>query len=287
MDRRADFRYQAGHLDYTVAWVLLTFLGIFGIHRFYMGKWITGIIYLLTGGLVGLGLLYDLWTLNGQVSEINRRELFGGEMMPGKPKVGDKFQQEIALAPTAVPDLRLGDHAAVVWDAGRQRSAIDLQRRVRAGLETEAVNLKEPSMKRIRIAFIFVGLVTGLAHGQQVVVTPEETDEILANPGMGWQTFHRTSKQDKNLPSWIPSTVHYARWGWRNLEPQPGKIDYAFLDGVLKESSGGGADTCLSCHVLFHVSTPAVPSQVVAGYRRKGRHHPVRQRSRVGGSGAG
>jgi TM2 domain-containing membrane protein YozV len=77
MARQADFRYQAGLLDYTLAWVLLTFLGIFGIHRFYMGKWITGIIYLLTGGLLGFGLLYDLCTLNGQVSEINMRELMG------------------------------------------------------------------------------------------------------------------------------------------------------------------------------------------------------------------
>jgi len=75
MARRADLRYQPGPLDYTLAWVLLTFLGIFGIHRFYMGKWITGIIYLLTGGLVGIGLLYDLWTLNGQVDEINRRAM--------------------------------------------------------------------------------------------------------------------------------------------------------------------------------------------------------------------
>lgn len=78
MARRADLRYQAGHLDYTVAWLLLTFLGIFGIHRFYLGKWVTGIIYLLTGGLVGIGLLYDLWTLNEQVSEINRQEMLVG-----------------------------------------------------------------------------------------------------------------------------------------------------------------------------------------------------------------
>ncbi len=78
MARRADLRYQAGPLDYTLAWIFLTFLGIFGIHRFYMGKWITGIIYLLTGGLLGIGLLYDLWTLNGQVSEMNRLELMGG-----------------------------------------------------------------------------------------------------------------------------------------------------------------------------------------------------------------
>lgn len=71
MDAKADLRFRSGDLDYTVAWILLTFLGFFGIHRFYMRKWITGILYLLTGGIFGLGYLYDLWTLNSQVSTIN------------------------------------------------------------------------------------------------------------------------------------------------------------------------------------------------------------------------
>ena len=75
MDLDADFRYSPGELDYSLAWILLIFLGIFGVHRMYMGKWITGIIYLLTGGLFFLGWLYDLWTLNGQVDEINRRSI--------------------------------------------------------------------------------------------------------------------------------------------------------------------------------------------------------------------
>ncbi|HRI18507.1 MAG TPA: NINE protein [Burkholderiaceae bacterium] len=73
MDRQADLRFQAGRLNYSVAWMLLTFLGVFGLHRFYMGKWFTGIVYLLTLGLFGLGYLYDCWTLNGQVDELNRR----------------------------------------------------------------------------------------------------------------------------------------------------------------------------------------------------------------------
>ncbi len=72
MARSADRRFVPGPTNYTIAWVLLTFLGVFGIHRFYLGKWITGIIYLLTGGLFLLGVLYDFWTLNQQVSERNR-----------------------------------------------------------------------------------------------------------------------------------------------------------------------------------------------------------------------
>ena len=75
MDREADLRYQAGPTDYTVGWVLLPFLGIFGVHRLYMGKWITGILYLLTAGLLGLGVLYDFWTLNDQITVANRRAI--------------------------------------------------------------------------------------------------------------------------------------------------------------------------------------------------------------------
>lgn len=71
MDREADLRFRAGSVDYTVAWVLLTFLGFFGVHRMYMGKWITGIIYLCTAGLLGIGYLYDFWTLNEQITVVN------------------------------------------------------------------------------------------------------------------------------------------------------------------------------------------------------------------------
>ena len=83
MDRRADSRYAAGSIDYSIGWLLLTFLGFLGAHRFYMGKWISALVYLLISGLavllpplvvlVALGYVIDLYTLNGQMDALNRR----------------------------------------------------------------------------------------------------------------------------------------------------------------------------------------------------------------------
>jgi len=71
LDREANLRFPPGRYDYNVAWILLTFLGTFGVHRFYLGKWGTGLIYLFTLGLLGCGVLYDFWTLNKQVGDAN------------------------------------------------------------------------------------------------------------------------------------------------------------------------------------------------------------------------
>lgn len=71
MDEEADIRYLPGPIDYNIAWLLLVFLGVFGVHRFYMGKLWTGLLYLLTFGVFGFGYLYDMWTLNDQITVIN------------------------------------------------------------------------------------------------------------------------------------------------------------------------------------------------------------------------
>ncbi len=73
MDKQADRRYgtASGPKDYNVTWILLVFLGFFGIHRFYLGKILTGVLWFFTGGFFLMGYLYDLLTLNDQIHAVN------------------------------------------------------------------------------------------------------------------------------------------------------------------------------------------------------------------------
>ena len=71
MNEKAEGQYQTGPMDYSIAWLLLTFLGLLGVHRMYLGKWPSGLLYLVTAGIFGFGVLFDFWTLNDQVSAIN------------------------------------------------------------------------------------------------------------------------------------------------------------------------------------------------------------------------
>lgn len=75
MDEEADKKYSSGPFDYNITWILLTFLGVFGLHRFYLGKWISGVIYLLSGGFFFLGVLWDFWNINEIISQRNQEEL--------------------------------------------------------------------------------------------------------------------------------------------------------------------------------------------------------------------
>ena len=83
MDSQAERRFATGRYNYTVSWMLLTFLGTLGLHRLYLGK-ISGLI-ILGSSLVAvlfpplilismIFLIIDFWNLNSTVDELNRRQ---------------------------------------------------------------------------------------------------------------------------------------------------------------------------------------------------------------------
>ncbi len=58
----------------TIAYLLWFFLGILSAHRFYLGKFGTGILYLFTLQLGGIGRLIDLFILGSMVDQYNTKK---------------------------------------------------------------------------------------------------------------------------------------------------------------------------------------------------------------------
>ncbi|MFW6208407.1 MAG: TM2 domain-containing protein [Spirochaetota bacterium] len=72
---------------------LISGFGALGFHRFYLGKIGTGLLYVVTGGLFGVGCVYDLITLPLQVREANlrigwRNALYGPQQQQPMRHVG-------------------------------------------------------------------------------------------------------------------------------------------------------------------------------------------------------
>ena len=91
---------------------------------------------------------------------------------------------------------------------------------------------------------LFIGLVAMVvmmsATMAQTKFTPREIDDLLPNPDIGWETFHVTAKNDRNLPKWLPSTVYYFRWGWKDFEQTHGDYSFAKLEKELNAATESG-----------------------------------------------
>ena len=62
----------ANRKETWIAYVLFLFLGFLGVHKFYLGKTLWGIVYIFTGGIFAIGLLIDLFSIPTQVRNYNQ-----------------------------------------------------------------------------------------------------------------------------------------------------------------------------------------------------------------------
>ena len=49
------------------------FIGLSGIHRFYCGRWKSGLLWLFTAGLCGVGNIIDVFMMPNLVQQANHR----------------------------------------------------------------------------------------------------------------------------------------------------------------------------------------------------------------------
>jgi len=124
---------------------------------------------------------------------------------------------------------------------------------------------------------------------ERVTIEPQESDGLLANPGMGWQTFHTFADTDKSLQG-LPSSSAHFRFYWREIEPRNGAIDFARFDELLVHAHRAGQQLCFRMMCTGSGQRLDVPSwlkeqgckglEFEYGAREEGAHHialPARQ----------
>jgi hypothetical protein len=127
---------------------LPSLIGVAGLHRFYLGKPLSGILFLFTGGIFGLGTLYDALTMPQQVRSARlsqrlghildderieddyRPRSAGGEARKGKPRPVD---QEILHLAAERHGVVSPSRVAIRAEVGPEKARDQLDRLVKQG----------------------------------------------------------------------------------------------------------------------------------------------------------
>jgi TM2 domain-containing membrane protein YozV len=78
--------YSTHRRSFLLAYCLWFFLGLLGIHRFYLGRPLTGLLWFATGGLLGVGWIFDFFWTAVMVNDENHEARFGVHY--GRPAYG-------------------------------------------------------------------------------------------------------------------------------------------------------------------------------------------------------
>ncbi|HYE05899.1 MAG TPA: DUF4832 domain-containing protein [Planctomycetota bacterium] len=123
-------------------------------------------------------------------------------------------------------------------------------------------------MSVLRVVAALLALTVSASAGEvrEVVVEPQPIDDLFANPGMGWQTFHCFADRDAALDG-LPSGNAYVRIYWHELEDDAGEFTFAVLDDHLARARKAGQRLMLR---VMCASTDDRPLSVPAYLRTDG-----------------
>jgi len=76
----------------------------------------------------------------------------------------------------------------------------------------------------------------------RITVRPQEIDDVLYNPGMGFTTM---GSFDGDVPGHPRSTIAYWRWYWNAIEPESGAYRWDIIDDVIEKATARGQRAAL------------------------------------------
>lgn len=79
------------------------------------------------------------------------------------------------------------------------------------------------------------------------IFEPESADEVLVNPGMGFETFNSFNRDLRNVlaENYPECSIAYFRFFWSKLEPQEGRYNFEMIDWLLEKGRQNGQDLAL------------------------------------------
>ena len=107
------------------------------------------------------------------------------------------------------------------------------------------------------------------------IVEPETIDEVLVNPGMGFETFHSFNGdvENKRAENYPECSIAYFRFYWSKLEPWEGKYNFEMIDWLLEKAKQNRQDLALRFMPTSaadpYVGTPKWYIAKAKGYRYK------------------
>jgi len=114
--------------------------------------------------------------------------------------------------------------------------------------------------------------IAGVCQTGNYIVEPEATDEVLINPGMGFETFHSFNGDGRNrwAENYPGCSIAYFRFYWSRLEPEEGRYNFDLIDSLLEKAQERGQDLALrfmpTSSADLSVGTPEWYMEKAKGY---------------------